>query len=293
MTEQFVELNHRYAKIDFIYQRYLNKHPEFENRWLLAQTLYTAANRRGIFNFLPVAEGARVLDVGTGFGALAFDLCVFKSVHVDAIDTNSTILDISRRLFDEISQENVFLAGSRVDFSEIDIYDLPFADASFDFVMSRYVFQHLTQPLHAMRGIARVLKPGGYICVVDIDDQLSVTYPEDPGSMKRLTEAFRSLQAKMGGDRFVGRKLASYMRDAGLEVVGTIVQPQAHFGLRAPDEVGARLELARFRDVRDSVVTEGIMSAEEYDMDLKALESAMGTWQYQMNGQMITVGRAL
>jgi SAM-dependent methyltransferase len=42
-----------------------------------------------------------------------------------------------------------------------DAHALPFADASFDFVFSLAVFEHLHSPWLAAREIARVLKPGG------------------------------------------------------------------------------------------------------------------------------------
>jgi SAM-dependent methyltransferase len=43
---------------------------------------------------------------------------------------------------------------------------LPFPDASFDLVFSRYVVEHLTEPQEVFREIARVLKAGGYLIVL-------------------------------------------------------------------------------------------------------------------------------
>jgi SAM-dependent methyltransferase len=50
--------------------------------------------------------------------------------------------------------------GARLDLVA-DAHALPFADASFDFVFSLAVFEHLHSPWIAAREIARVLKPGG------------------------------------------------------------------------------------------------------------------------------------
>lgn len=44
--------------------------------------------------------------------------------------------------------------------------DLPFADATFDLIFSRYVLEHLPEPGAVFREWARVLKPGGLLIVL-------------------------------------------------------------------------------------------------------------------------------
>ena len=43
---------------------------------------------------------------------------------------------------------------------------LPYEDERFDIVVSRYVFEHLTDPVWASRELLRVTKPGGWICAI-------------------------------------------------------------------------------------------------------------------------------
>jgi SAM-dependent methyltransferase len=45
-------------------------------------------------------------------------------------------------------------------------YQVPMRDSSFDFVTSRFTFEHLQYPQQALAEIARVLKPGG-ICLLE------------------------------------------------------------------------------------------------------------------------------
>lgn len=44
-----------------------------------------------------------------------------------------------------------------------DLAALPFADATFDLVFSKYVFEHLDKPRRTFRGLRRVMKPGGHL----------------------------------------------------------------------------------------------------------------------------------
>ena len=43
---------------------------------------------------------------------------------------------------------------------------LPYGDASFDLIVSRYVFEHVQDPRHTAAELLRVLKPGGWICAL-------------------------------------------------------------------------------------------------------------------------------
>ena len=44
-----------------------------------------------------------------------------------------------------------------------DLAALPFAEATFDLVFSKYVFEHLDRPRNTFRGLRRVMKPGGHL----------------------------------------------------------------------------------------------------------------------------------
>ena len=68
--------------------------------------------------------------------------------------------------------ENAAMEGvkDRVDVKEGDARKLPFADGTFDAVVSNFVVHDLKNPAdreQMMREVARVLKPGGYLALVD------------------------------------------------------------------------------------------------------------------------------
>jgi ubiquinone/menaquinone biosynthesis C-methylase UbiE len=101
-----------------------------------------------------------VLDAGCGAGhtGLAFAPHV---AHVTACDLTPSMLEQVEMLAAERGLTNI---STR----EADVEKLPFDDASFDLVVSRYSAHHWPHPETAMREFARVLKPGGAFILSDI-----------------------------------------------------------------------------------------------------------------------------
>jgi SAM-dependent methyltransferase len=104
--------------------------------------------------------GERLLDVATGAGhtALAFAPLVREVV---AVDLTEAMLATGGALAAERGLANVaFQLG--------DVEALPFGDAAFDLVTCRYAGHHFPRPRAALREMARVLKPGGSLLLVDV-----------------------------------------------------------------------------------------------------------------------------
>jgi SAM-dependent methyltransferase len=51
-----------------------------------------------------------------------------------------------------------------VSFPEVDLMNLPIADAQFDVVLHSDTLEHVPDPVRALAECRRVLKPGGYLC---------------------------------------------------------------------------------------------------------------------------------
>ena len=102
----------------------------------------------------------RVLDAGCGTGhtALAF------APHVAAVvglDVTLAMLAQARRLASERGLVNAT-------FERGDVEQIPYPDASFDLVTSRYSAHHYPRPAVAFAEFARVLKPGGTLLLLDV-----------------------------------------------------------------------------------------------------------------------------
>jgi SAM-dependent methyltransferase len=125
-----------------------------------------------LLDLVPWRGDELVLDVGCGRGLLligaAQRLTSGRAVGVDVwlrlqLSGNGA----------EATQENARRAGvaERVQIQDSDARDLPFADASFDVVLSSLALHNIPSQSgrrQAVREIARVLKPGGHIALLDV-----------------------------------------------------------------------------------------------------------------------------
>lgn len=109
-----------------------------------------------------VVQG-RVLDLGTGPGFLAVQLARLRpAMRVVGLDLASHMAKRAR--------QQAVRAGlnGRGFWPQADGHSLPFADGSFDLVMSSFSMHHWQDPLRVLNEMARVLVPGGRYCVADV-----------------------------------------------------------------------------------------------------------------------------
>jgi ubiquinone/menaquinone biosynthesis C-methylase UbiE len=119
---------------------------------------------RAVAERLP--SGGRVLELAPGPGYLAIEIAKSGPYQV-------TGLDISRS-FVRMARQNAEQAGIAVDFQQGNAAAMPFADASFDYVVCMAAFKNFTNPIGALNEIYRVLKPGGEAAIYDLRREASV-----------------------------------------------------------------------------------------------------------------------
>ena len=154
-----------------------------------------------------VKPGAEVLSVGCGPGVILRQLCSADP------SVQATGIDISSDRVQEASHKGKL--NKRLKFVSGDAHAMPFPANSFDLVYARMLFEYLTDKERAAAEMVRVCRPGGTVLFQDLDGQLLWNYPEDP-SLQDTAEKVVGGLAKTGFDAFVGRKLFSLGRKAGL-----------------------------------------------------------------------------
>ncbi|GAG89546.1 unnamed protein product, partial [marine sediment metagenome] len=115
-------------------------------------------------------------------------------------------VDLSEDLLNEARAYLTSRGIGNAKFQQGDVYSLDESLGFFDFIYTRFLFQHLADPKKALSKILPRLSPGGRLCVVDIDDAWLTLHPE-PAGFHRFTKQAAEGQARNGGDRNVGRKL--------------------------------------------------------------------------------------
>jgi SAM-dependent methyltransferase len=122
------------------------------------------------FSFGRLETGERVLDLGSGAGtdSLVAALMVGPAGSVTGIDMTPEMLAKARAAADEAGLRNVT-------FVEGDAESLPFADASFDVVLSNGVIDLIPDKDAVFAELYRVLVPGGRIQVADVTIQNPVS----------------------------------------------------------------------------------------------------------------------
>ncbi|RBY93847.1 SAM-dependent methyltransferase [Blastococcus sp. TBT05-19] len=155
--------------------------------------------------------GLDLLDVGCGPGTITVDLAARVAPgRVLGLDVSADPLAEAR--------EAAARAGVEVTFAVGDGYALDLPDASFDVVHAHQVLQHLTDPVAALREMARVCRPGGVIAVRDVDYAATTWFPLDDG-LDRWLELYAQVARANDAEPDAGRRLLSWAHAAGLREV--------------------------------------------------------------------------
>lgn len=158
--------------------------------------------------------GESALDIGSGTGedVQAFAAAVGPAGRAVGAELNAGLREEAAR--------RAAAAGLTTEFVHADALELPFEDDSFDVVRSERVFQHLTDPYAAAREIARVLRPGGRVVLIDTDWMTAVMHPLPQDVEAIMAEAMRTQFTNPRS----GSRLRHYLASAGLRTMASTAE---------------------------------------------------------------------
>lgn len=164
-----------------------------------------------------IKPGMRVADFGCGPGnitSLLYDL-VQPGGTVVGVDGSAERLEYARKKY----------ARNGIDFVHGDITRSLDHLGEFDFIWVRFVLEYYLSGSFAMvENFAKYLKPGGIICLIDLDHNPFNNY----GISERLDRTFKQimkeLEEKTDFDPYIGRKLYSFVYDLGFNSIDVRVE---------------------------------------------------------------------
>lgn len=109
-----------------------------------------------------VSPGLRVADIGTGTGILALELADL-GLDVIGIDRSEAMLETAREKWAAVTPG----ATGSIEFRTGDAHELPFETASVDAAFAHMVLHSLEDPERAIQEMARIVRPGGRVILVD------------------------------------------------------------------------------------------------------------------------------
>ncbi|MEA2568320.1 MAG: hypothetical protein QOI24_321 [Acidobacteriota bacterium] len=206
-----------------------------------------------------VGEGATVIDAGCGpLGALAaLSRVVGNAGTVIGVDANAAALEKARLLI------------PRVRLVHADVNEVQLEEA--DLVYSRLMLLHQADPLHTLRCIAKLVRPGGVLIAHEPSDlALHAPASEPPvPAMTRVWELVIAAARARGARTDFGRKGRDYLRQAGFEVISNRA-----YAVHYPPEIGFDIPRVALHSLRPTLAEHRLASEEEITRLDRELEEA-------------------
>lgn len=141
------------------------------------------AQREKVLALLAPKQGERALDIGCGPGLTTEALAhaVGAQGYVLGVDIAPPMLAMAKRRCASLAQ---------VEFGMADVTRLPYQDNSFDVALASQVYEYVEDVDQSLRELARVIRPGGRVVLVDTDWESCVWASHDEARMRRVIETW-------------------------------------------------------------------------------------------------------
>lgn len=167
-------------------------------------------NERCLSPLAPRA-GERFVDFGAGLGQLTRAIGRATGTKVVGIERSAEqIAEAMRQARDEGEEHLLELRAG-------DAQRPPLREdewGTFDAAHTRFLLEHVPDPLAVVRAMVRAVRPGGRIVLADDDHDVVHLSPDPPG----FTDVWRTYQRtydRVGADPIVGRRLVTLLHQAG------------------------------------------------------------------------------
>lgn len=196
--------------------------PSFSHERFSQQARWGESLRRYLFKRYGLGDGARVLEVGCGTGAVIASLHGYANYQTHGLDIHLPFVRFAR----SNDPSTRYTCG--------DALRLPYADAVMDGTYCHFLLLWVANPAAALAEMLRVTRPGGVMmALAEPDYGGRVDYPPPLDQIGRLQ---RESLRQQGAEPDMGRGLAGLFHAAGLSEIETGVLGAQWQGKPSPQD---------------------------------------------------------
>lgn len=229
--------------------------------------------------FIYPEKGLHYLDAGCGNGNVIEALLQLGVNKIHGIDLSSDRITEAKKRFKDFSDVTFFERS-------LDHTELP--DSTYDRVICRYIFEHVTNVKEILWELQRVLKPHGKMHIINLDDVFFGFHTKN----ERFNNELKNLKANLPQDFEIGRKLPQMLSALGMKDIQWEAQTYFFQNERMEMEIeNARMRLEQARAHLSSYFTSLLaydQFAEMYLEEMHDPNNVMWTTKY-----MITATRPI
>jgi arsenite methyltransferase len=231
------------------------------------------ARRRRTLDLLAPQLGAQVLDIGCGPGYFAAEIAerVGHAGQVWGIDASDSMLALAERTCADLPQVDLRLGDARA---------LPLPTASVDAALAVQVYIYVAEIATALAELQRVLKPGGWAIIADMDWEALIWHTADAARMAR----FKPVMYEHFVHPHLPRHLPGHLKQAGFTVqtIDTVVMLNTEID---PYVFGLMKLLGRFLTGCQGITAEEV-AAWEADLTAQAKD---GNYFFSVNQYLFLI----
>lgn len=160
-----------------------------------------------------LSDGMAIVELGSGPGFVTEKVLEkFPNASITGVEIDPILVDYSKQY---LAQKEF----SNYEVIQKSIMETELMENSFDFAITRLVLEHLPDPLHAVREVYRILKPGGKAIFIDNDFEMHIMTSPNILELRELYDAYCQSRCTEGGDPKIGRKLPTILKRGGFSRV--------------------------------------------------------------------------
>jgi len=179
--------------------------PEEQGRLSLLNDILNAGSLRE----LGLRGGESILDLGCGLGQLSRAMAKAAGPH-------GRLLGIDRSE-EQLGEARRATPDSAVTYRQGDVLALELDESewgSFDVAHTRFLLEHLPDPLTVVRSMVRAVKVGGRVVLEDEDHEILRLWPE-PAGLAHVWRSYVDSYRRAGNDPSIGKRLVELLHQAG------------------------------------------------------------------------------